>query len=128
MLLDLCRADDLSLSKCLGIRLAFLLAMAVILDAIDGDNGCLVTLFSDSESLTVFSDGHRSDTFRSFDTGVGLLSFLLDVEDNDVMTGWVNNMVVVEEEDAVCNISFQSRNELGRQSDLWVLRDRNLAS
>ena len=128
MLFDLSGADDFTLFENLSIRLALLAALTFVFNAIDGDNRRLVTLLSDSESLTIFSDGHRGDTFRSFNTGVGFLSFIFNVEDDYVMSGWVNNMVIVEEEDAIFNITLHSRNELGCQSDLWVLRDRNLAS
>ena len=62
--------------------------------------------------LTALGQGHGSDALGALDAGVGLLILVLHVVEHDVVASWVNNLVVVQEEDVVCNVRFQSGNEL----------------
>ena len=108
VLLDLRRADDLAFLERLGVRFPFLVARAVVVDAVDGHDGRLVTLLGHGEGAAVLCDSHRSDAFGAFDAGVRLLGLIFEVIDHDVVTRWVDHLVVVKEEDIVSDISLQS--------------------
>ena len=45
--------------------------------------------------------------------------------DHDVVTNWVDDLIVIEEEDVVGDVLLQSRNELRPKRDDWLAISAN---
>lgn len=118
MLVDFCGgAEDFALLQELGVRLAFLIRRSLILDLIDGNDGGLVTFFGDGERASILRESHRSNALGALNARVSLLVLLLKMVDDNVVTNWVDNLVVVEEKDVVSDVCLKSRDELGSEGD-----------
>ena len=118
VLRDLSRADNLALSESLSVRLTLLVRLTVVIDSVDCADRGLVALLCNSEGATVLGDCHRGYAFGTLDARERLLGLVLDVVDHDVVTGGIDNLVVVQEEDVIGHVRLQSRDELRLKSDL----------
>ena len=62
---------------------------------------------------------HGCDALSSIITLENFLLFDIHVVDDDIVANWVDNLSVVQQEDVVCNVSFQTWNKLGHKTDIW---------
>ena len=103
---DFGRADYLTFLKDLTISFSILGSRSVVIDPVDGAQGCLFTFLSNSEGAAVMWDGHGSDAFSAFDARIGFLGAVFDMKEDNIMACRVHDLDVINEEDVVCDVRF----------------------
>ena len=114
------RDDFFLLAQVLGhdylLALELLLA-CVVISFVDAHNGGFFVLFRNCEILLfVVRETHCCDALRTFDACNVTLSLLSDVVEDDVVAAGVDHLtVVVEVQDALLDIRFDTRHKPGLQ-------------
>ena len=108
MLLDLGGADNFALTECFCVRLTVLAGVALVINTIDSANRSLITLLCHGKGSAVLRNSHGRDALSSFNTRVGLLGLVLQVVDNNIVAGGINDLIIVKEEDVVSDIGFEA--------------------
>ena len=73
---------------------------------------CFCSLFTDCEELAIMAECKRGDSFRPFNSRDVPLRLVIQRVYHDIVSAWVANSRIVEKEDTVLDITFESKHEL----------------
>ena len=71
--------------------------------------------------LLVWRDGQGCDALGAFDTGDVSLYFLAHAEQDNIVTAWIDDSIVIHKETVVGDVAFETKEELGVYLDVALL-------